>query len=353
MHELNRKFDFNNELNNCTFIKTILMVLIVLYHSILFWSENWFLVVGTPVFQCQLLKYLAVWLNSFHIYTFSLVSGYIFFYVKDEQKRYRDFLSFLKNKTKRLIIPYFFVSLIWVIPAKIFFRESFFIPALLDVFLGIGCAQLWFLLMLFFVFIIAYALYPIIESNNKIIMFFLFLILLQCSLLGTVQKIPNYFQINNVLKHLPLFVLGMKLRQNKTCWLRNIPVWLYVLADIFLCIVFILLKNKTDNSIIAVMLIVIGILLNFVGALMFFFVTQKIIGSRNFYKNVFPFFFKRSMVVYLFHQQIVYFSLWIFNGKINPYFHATVNFFFAFLISILIGSFLMHFKYTRFLLGEK
>jgi len=37
------------ELENCTFIKTILMVIIVIYHSMLFWNGTWFNVIQ-PVF---------------------------------------------------------------------------------------------------------------------------------------------------------------------------------------------------------------------------------------------------------------------------------------------------------------
>lgn len=35
------------ELSNCTFLKTILMFLVVFYHCILYWSGSWF--VGEPV----------------------------------------------------------------------------------------------------------------------------------------------------------------------------------------------------------------------------------------------------------------------------------------------------------------
>ena len=65
-----------DRLQNCIFVKTILMFLVILGHSAAFWSEQWF--TENPVYESALLKYLYEWLGSFHVYTFVLVSGYIF-----------------------------------------------------------------------------------------------------------------------------------------------------------------------------------------------------------------------------------------------------------------------------------
>ena len=60
-----------------------------------------------------------------------------------------------------------------------------------------------------------------------------------------------------------------------------------------------------------------------------------------------------SMPIYLFHQQIVYLFLYWLNGRIQPLFHAIINFIGAMGISLLLSLILMRFKKTRFLLGEK
>ena len=52
------------------------MLLVVFYHSILFWGGDWF--TKDPLVTSKLLDCIAKWLNSFHIYAFTLVSGYIF-----------------------------------------------------------------------------------------------------------------------------------------------------------------------------------------------------------------------------------------------------------------------------------
>ena len=64
------------KLKNIPFVKSILMLLVLLYHSCVFWTGNWWDI--PPVYTSNLIGGFATWLNSFHIYTFTLVSGYIF-----------------------------------------------------------------------------------------------------------------------------------------------------------------------------------------------------------------------------------------------------------------------------------
>ena len=61
----------------------------------------------------------------------------------------------------------------------------------------------------------------------------------------------------------------------------------------------------------------------------------------------------KTMPMYLFHQQIIYFTIYWLNGKVNPYFLAVINFVMALAGSFIISSVLMHWKATRFLIGEK
>ena len=68
---------------------------------------------------------------------------------------------------------------------------------------------------------------------------------------------------------------------------------------------------------------------------------------------MFIFLSKRSMPIYLFHQQVIYFTIIWFNGKVNPYINVAVNFIVAIVLSVIISSILMKFKVTRFLIGEK
>lgn len=90
------------------------------------------------------------------------------------------------------------------------------------------------------------------------------------------------------------------------------------------------------------------------GALMSFFILQWLADKVDWKNNrLFMFFSKHSMTIYLFHQQIIYFTIIWLNGELNPYLHAFVNFVIALTLSSIISVLLMKFKTTRILIGEK
>lgn len=153
-----------NTLNNCTFVKTILMLLVVLGHSTIFWTSNWF--VQSPIIPSKSLCYFSKWINSFHIYGFTLVSGYIFAF-KMTIGGYNKYLVFVINKIKRLIIPYVFVAIIWVIPITEYFFQWDRSEIFKRYILCTGPSQLWFLWMLFWVFILAWPLWKILKNPIK------------------------------------------------------------------------------------------------------------------------------------------------------------------------------------------
>ena len=64
----------NDDLSNCSFVKTILMLTVVMYHAMLFWGGGgWF--TGTPVYNSDILRELALCLNYFHVQAFTLVAA--------------------------------------------------------------------------------------------------------------------------------------------------------------------------------------------------------------------------------------------------------------------------------------
>lgn len=65
-----------SEISNVKFVKTVLMLLIILGHACDNWAGNWF--TETPAIESNGLSILATWLNSFHIFAFTLISGYLF-----------------------------------------------------------------------------------------------------------------------------------------------------------------------------------------------------------------------------------------------------------------------------------
>ncbi|MBO5868925.1 MAG: acyltransferase [Oscillospiraceae bacterium] len=340
--------DRQTELNNCTFVKTILMVLVVFYHSILFWAENWF--TGDPAFSAPLLKYVSGWLNTVHIQGFALVSGYLFSYLKYEREKYGKFLPFVANKAKRLLIPFLFAAVVWVLPIQFFFYQPDGLTIIKNYVLAIGPAQLWFLVMLFGVFVIFWPLSDFFYKKD-LLGAVAVLGMYGCGWIGS-RVVPNVFQVWTALRYMPLFFLGFKLRQYGTASIRKLPAALWLVVSIALYCITLWLEGQ-GSMLCKLAAIGFAFLTNVVGAVMAFVVLQKIGEKVKWNKPHFSFVSKRSMVVYLFHQQVVYFLIYWFNGILNPYLHAAVNFVVSMAISLGIATVLLRFKSTSFLVGEK
>ena len=350
MHRLmdnNRGYCASSQTEKIGFVRTMLMLMVVLYHSCVFWTEKWFIL---PVeIDNKSLDVFSIWLNTFHVHAFTLVSGYLFSYLKWDKGKYKDFKLFISNKAKRLLVPYVFISVVWAIPiGQVFYHYS--IGEILNQYaLGTAPSQLWFLLMLFWCFIGAWLLSNAIEKSNIRPI----LIAIGSFGIGFVGGLifPNYFCIWTAFQYFPLFVLGMKLRH----WnrLEQIPVLVYVALDVVLFVAWNITQGH-ESIILKLVTVGVGFALHVVGALMAWSVLQWI-GSRVRWQEnkVFMALSKSSMPMYLFHQQIIYFMIYWLNGKVNPYIHAGINFIVALVCSFIISSVLMHWKVTRFLIGEK
>lgn len=336
------------ELDNCTFVKTVLMLTVVLYHSILFWGGSWF--TKDPAFSAQPLAMLAGWMNSFHIYGFTLVSGYLFYYIRYEKGGYGKFVPFVLNKAKRLLVPYAFAAAVWVVPVQYAFFRPDAMTLVKNYLLGINPAQLWFLVMLFCVFLIFWPMAGFLRKH-AVLGAGLMAGLYGCGILGG-MVLPNVFRVFTALQYLPLFFLGFKLRQHGTGLLRRIPaaVWLGASVGLFALTQYL---GGFDSALFKLLNMGFEFLTHVVGALMAFAVLQAVADKVRWKNPAFTFVSRRSMTVYLFHQQVIYFLIAGLNGAVNPYVHGAVNFIGSLAVSLVIASVLMKFRVTRMLIGEK
>ncbi len=337
----------NTNLENIDFIKVNLMLLIILYHSMIFFTGNWFN--QNPVFSSKFYCILSRWLNTFHIYTFTLVSGYLYAYLKYEKGKYNNFLNFFKNKFRRLIIPYVFVSLFWAIP----FYICFFHPSLKDIainyFLGVAPNQLWFLLMLFIVFILAYFLSDL-WVNNFVIGGVSVIVLYLIGLLGS-KIFLNIFQLFIAFKYILFFWMGFIIYNRKVNFIKKIPLIVYMLIDLIL---FIILLNTSISDTIICKLIssCCNILLNIIGSLGAFLFLDKLssyISYKN--NNIFCMLKKYMFQIYLLHQQIIYCFINILNGYVRPSILVFICFSLSLLFSIILVKIFEKNKFTRFIVG--
>lgn len=337
MQEVNK----THVLNNIIFTKTILMFLVVLYHCIYFWNGNWFSV-ETTIIPAKYLLIIATWLNSFHIYGFTLVSGYLFYHLRYEKVHYQHFVPFLKNKVKRLIVPYLFVAVIWVAPISRYFFEYSWVDLVDKYVLGTSPSQLWFLLMLFNVYILFYLLSDFINQH----LFLGIVVILSLYALGLVWAIllPNWYQIGTALRYMPFFWIGFQIRKHND-FILNAPPAVLIISDIFLFVVTYYLDTQESLG--------VSFVLHIVGAVMAFVILQQIASRINWNNGKFKFLARHTMIIYLFHQQVIYFCIILLKDIVHPYVHPVLNFAIAILVSAAIAIILMKFKYTRFLVGEK
>lgn len=133
------------ELKKCGKIKTILMVAVVLYHSMLCsagvtWGP-W-----TAYQTSKTLHYIAYYLNSVHIYAFTFVSGYVYAFLRYETDRYSDWKKVIEKKVRRLLLPYASAAIFWAIPFCCFFWKTNLKELTVKFLLGASPNQLWFLL---------------------------------------------------------------------------------------------------------------------------------------------------------------------------------------------------------------
>lgn len=154
---------------------------------------------------------------------------------------------------------------------------------------------------------------------------------------------------------MPFFYIGMVIRlkqeKNECIHITKIKTIYWIIADLVVFGLFQMLEVRNTPSII---LIPMQFLLHIIGALMAFVVLQKLANRVNWKESrVFTLLSKNSMPVYLFHQQVIYVFISLLNGVVNPYLHALINFIGAMVISLIISTLLMKFKWTRFLIGEK
>lgn len=113
---MNNRIDI---LSHCNFAKMVLMLCVITCHSCAFWNGRWFSYL-TPTFDNFAVGMFADWLGSFQIPAFVLISGFIYSYIIDNMNSYSQSLKFIKKKATRLLLPYYFVTIIWLLPIHYF-----------------------------------------------------------------------------------------------------------------------------------------------------------------------------------------------------------------------------------------
>ena len=291
----------------------------------------------------------------------------IFICLQGGRGGYRDYPKFLENKAKRLLVPYVFSMLIWVAPISAYFFQWGAAELFKKYVLCINPSQLWFLWMLFGVFAIVWPLRNVM-IEKPVIGWGIAIAFYGIGIVGG-HIIPNVFCIWTACQYVVFFYIGMRIRvktenpvksdeggkldKTQVLWSERIPWYGWLILDLFLFVGSLWIDGKS-GFLVKVTLLGVNFLLHMVGAVMAWSILQMLAGHIRWQeRKVFKTLSSYSMPMYLFHQQIIYFTITALNGVVNPWVNAGVNFAVAAVGSFVISAILMRWKVTRFLVGEK
>ena len=333
------------ELENITFIKMIMMLFVVLYHSLLFYSNNWFTSIKTP-YDCIHLHKISQIIDVFTMPIFVFCSGYIFYYLKNNYNKYKNYKKDIIKRVKRLIIPYISTSILWAIPISLIFYDFTIKDFLKKYLLAESPSQLWFLIMLFGVFIIFYFLSRKLKFTP--IEFLVFLV--TTMLLSYVVKV-NYFQIHNIIYYsLFYYYSGFLFYNGEKMFKRIINKKNMILIFTLVVILFVFFYGLFDfNSNIIKNIVLVLLRIIILSYTYLLINVSKLYFLNN--KKVFSVLIEYSFGIFLFHQQIIYFMLFYFNGLVCPEILSLMCFVCAIIVSMIIVYVVKKYKITRYLFG--
>lgn len=152
-------------------LRVIATFIVILGHSIIIYSPDWSEIYGYhPAYESHFLHQLKGVINSFQMELFFSISGFCFLYT---MRRRTNFPAFVKGKFIRLLIPFIFIAILWMIPLRLIAHykayEGADIPAIIYNALTVNDAgHLWFLPVLFCIMGIAYFVMPLIKKNTAL-----------------------------------------------------------------------------------------------------------------------------------------------------------------------------------------
>lgn len=240
---------------------------------------------------------------SFHMPLFFALSGALF-YLNVESNKFNNLIDVLSIKAKRLLIPYVFCTLFWVVPIKALSgywsnSTNVFKDIILGQFFLYGNSHLWFLWVLFIVTVITW-----IFRKNEIVRMFIALFSFYC---GCMLDVPQ-FGISRILLNLIWFELGYQYGKNRnlvqrTIELKGRKIALATISTTFyLAVLMCYLRFAKGNEFAYGVVHLAGVVMSFALA---FLVGEKKIRNRFVYRII----LKHSMGIYLFSDSINYLIL--------------------------------------------
>lgn len=120
--------------------------------------------------------YFSTFIYSFHMLLFVFVSGYVFNYCISCGK-YGEFIPFIKNKAKRLLIPYLLVGTIIVVLSMSLLKLTdmpLYKYIMRVIILGEDNRHLWYLQAFFLLYILTWGMVNRVKGTKKYVCLLIF-----------------------------------------------------------------------------------------------------------------------------------------------------------------------------------
>lgn len=288
---------------------------------------------------------------------FIFISGYVYNYNRIERGKYDDKYSFIKNKFMRLIVPFFTVAIIYVIPIRLlvgyqnYQGESFLSLIVNHAILGKDIGHLWYLQVLFNIFIVFYLLEKLFR---KMPVWINFILLIVISIFSTYS--PNIFNILLTSRYFIYFYLGYSVREIKiNDKIGNIALITLFFFQ-FIGLVFSLgISQLLSHPIITGLTLGFSVLGSVFSCLFYYLLFTKISFSYDkiVIHDLISYVDTKSFGIYLFHSPLLYIVLYYLSDQlINPYLMVFILFFVMLFGSILITSLIEKSDRLGFILGK-
>lgn len=336
-----------SRLNDIALLKTVMMAVIVLYHSMLFFGDTWFTAVE-PVYEANYLYEIAKWMNTFHIQAFTMASGFLFYYLRARRAEVNHWAA-IKKRAKRLLLPYLFTSILWVIPIVVYFFKYSAWEIFYKYGLMVSPSQLWYLVMLFGVFVFFEFFGKKLKMNAK---YFVVVFIVTTVVGGILSKLNiNVFQFAKIAQFVLYFYLGGYIYENRKKISGKQALAMTVGGGLLYGIVVCMSMfgpNWLGYVASAISPLVSVMEVGVIYYLCAWAVEKKKIKLNN---KVYKLYEENSFGIYLFHQQIIYFTIIFLNGVVHPVIQVILSFTIASIISIAMTVVLRKFRVTRFMFG--
>lgn len=286
-------------------LRAIGILLVIISHATYVYADSFYKMTFAINGGSDFISKIAILLYTFHIPALVFAAGYIFYYRVNERGE-SDFESYFKKRAKRLLLPYFSVGLLFIIPSKFLLgiyqvsnieyilKRSFLLAE--------APGTLWFLFMLFNLSVVFYLFNNRIKGNPFTPLVFILTLLIS-------PLFPDDLQLKNTLYYSLFFYFGYFVRQ-KHNWLDT-KLKKYgpgFLVALILQLALFRAINGTEINV-KTLAVLLAALMGISGTVMLFMFVKFVESFiKKFFKKIVLFIDNNTMVIYLVHEIFIFVS---------------------------------------------